>query len=105
MNNPPVLPHTSLYAPIKKKAEALMVAEEGNRVSASELVAALYPKITKTSPTAVIYQGPMVFLARLVSAMAWIFGPRVVDLVCGGASGLNDLARIVRARQIEDRIA
>ena len=35
--------------------------------------------------------------------MVWLFGPRVVDLLCGGVSGLNDLRKIVEAREKKDR--
>jgi hypothetical protein len=93
------VPETSLYFPIKKKAESLMVAEGGKRTPAAEFAATLYRKVTKANPSTVLYEGTMVSVARIVSALAWLFGPRVIDLLSGGTSGLNDLAKIMKAKE------
>lgn len=80
-----------------------MVAEGGKRTPASEFAVALYPKPTKANPSTVIYKGSMASAARILSSVAWFFGPRFVDLSFGGVNGLNDLAKIVRARENKER--
>ena len=81
-----------------------MVAEGGKRMPASEFAETLYPKITKANPSTLLYEGSMVSAARILSSMAWLFGPRFVDLTLGGVSGLNDLSKLVKAREKKGRV-
>jgi len=65
-------------------------------MTASEFAAGLYPKVTKAVPSTVVYEGSSILVARILSSIAWIFGPRVMDLALGGISGLNDLAKFIK---------
>jgi hypothetical protein len=103
-NMPPkTIPETSLYFPIKDKAEALMTPV-GNFMSAPEFAEKAFASLTKPNVPAVTWLGSLTWPPRIVNIFVFFFGPRVWDLVTGGVSGLNDLGKIVRARELEKKV-
>ena len=97
---PKTISETSLYYPIREKAEALMTPA-GNYMSASEFAGDIYAKITKPNPPAIIWSGSMTWPPRIVNVLVFVFGARMWDLVTGGVSGLKDLAKIVKKKELE----
>jgi hypothetical protein len=102
-NNPPNIPDNSLYLPIKMKAKALMNPADQPQQSASEFAKNIFHRITNPNPSVIVYEGAMLWPARILSSLTWIFGPRTADFLIGGASGLHDLAKIVKEREAKER--
>ncbi|KAE9380860.1 short-chain dehydrogenase/reductase [Stipitochalara longipes BDJ] len=104
-NMPPKsIPETSLYYQIRDKAEALMTPA-GNYMSTSEFAEDVYAKIIKPAPPAILWSGSMTWPPRIVNVLVFLFGSRVWDLVTGGVSGLKDLGKIVREKELEKKKA
>jgi hypothetical protein len=102
-NNPPNIPDDSLYLPIKAKAKALMNPANQPQQSASEFAKNILHRITRPNPPVFVYEGAMLWPARIMSSLTWIFGPRTADFLIGGTSGLHDLAEIVKEREKKGR--
>jgi hypothetical protein len=103
-NNPLNIPDDSLYLPIKAKAKALMNPADQPQQSASEFAKNLLHRITRPNPPVIVYEGAMLWPARIMSSLTWIFGPRTADFLIGGTSGLHDLAEIVKEREKKGRL-
>ena len=95
---PKTIRETSLYFPIRDKAEALMTPE-GIHMPASEFAKEVFSKSTKSHPPALFWSGSMTWPPRIVGFFVYLFGFRVWDLAYGGVSGLNDLAKLVRSKE------
>jgi hypothetical protein len=102
-NNPPNIPDNSLYLPIKTKAKALMNPADQPQQSASEFAKKIFHRITRPNPPVIVYEGAMVWPARIMSSLTWIFGPRTADFLIGGTGGLHDFAKIVKEREVKER--
>jgi len=96
------IPETSLNYPIRDKVEALMTPA-GNYMLPSEFADDVYTRITKANPPAIFWSGSMTWPPRIVNILVFLFDPRVWDLVTSGISGLKDLARIVRDRELKKK--
>jgi hypothetical protein len=93
-NMPPkAIPETSLYFPIKDKAEALMTPA-GSYISASEFAEDVFGRLLKPNPPALFRSGSMTWPPRIVNFM-----------VTGGVGGLNDLAKIIGAKGSKKKAA
>ena len=102
-NNPPNIPDNSLYLPIKTKAKALMDPANQPQQSASEFAKNIFHRITRPNPPVIVYEGAMLWPARILSSLTWMFGPRIADFLIGGTSGLHDLAKIVKEMEAKER--
>jgi 1-acylglycerone phosphate reductase len=104
-NMPPkTIPETSLYFPIREKAEAIMTPA-GNYMSPSEFADDVFVRITKSNPPALFWSGSMIWPPRIINVFEYLFGPRVWDLAAGGVSGLNDLRKLMSAREAKKKAA
>lgn len=81
------------------------MAPAGSYMSASEFTEDVFGKLTKPNPPALFWSGSMTWPPRIVNFMVFLFGPRVWDLATGNVSGLNDLAKIVGARESKKKAA
>lgn len=70
-----------------------------NFMPADQAARKLFSKLTKAKPATVVWEGNTYIPPRILACFAWIFGPRVWDLILGGISGLNDLAKYVKLRE------
>jgi hypothetical protein len=71
--------------------------------SASEFAKNIFHRITRPNPPVIVYEGAMLWPARILSSLTWMFGPRIADFLIGGTSGLHDLAKIVKEMEAKER--
>lgn len=97
---PKGISQTSLYFPIKEKAEALMTPA-GPYMPAEDFAKDVFPKLVKANPPALFWAGSMTLAPRIVNFFVFLFGVRVWDLVTGGVSGLSELSNMVRLKEMK----